>query len=611
MCGFLGQYSTNLSSKDSFLKVLNIAQHRGPDQQGYWSNEEIQLGFNRLAIQDLSGAGHQPMHSNSNNWVVVFNGEVYNHLELRKKTSHYSFKGHSDTETIVASLEKYGFEKTISELIGMFAIAAYNKQTNQLFIARDSVGIKPLFYCKSASNLWFASQFNQVVNGLGKSNVSLTKSGTREFLQFGYMQAPNTIYREVKQLEPGQYLEVSNNSIKLSYYKQWPAKGEPEIFDEDSVDSVNHFNELFSEVIYSQLQADVPLNSFLSSGIDSTLVSAFARNINKELKTFTIGLGGGESDERSVAKKYADLLDTDHYSEALDPNEFSNKLDDHFLKLGEPFADYSSIPTYFICKSARKNSTVMLSGDGGDELFWGYNRMSKFSQSYYYFKDSLGTRRLKKKLKITKPAASGAVYDFKGIDEMAWNVHSHIFNADKIVPQSSFYPETRELYRFKGNNQKEFRNWLRYNEFYGHMQRVLIKVDRMSMASSLEVRVPLLDQRIVDFAWQLKSSFGLIENHRLKPFLKDRLAEHLPQELINQKKKGFTFPLSSWLKNELKEEVLDLLHSDIYGQEYLDKEVWNQYIKMYYSEQRNISNEWGIWIMYSWQKWMQQMDSFK
>lgn len=610
MCGFLGQFSPQLVSKVDFLTNLAIANHRGPDQTGYWADANVQLGFNRLAIVDLSEAGHQPMQSNNGNWVVVFNGEIYNHLELREQFPNYNFRGHSDTETILASLEKLGFEHTIKSLIGMFAIAAYHKSNDVLYVARDSVGIKPFFYHSDPKDFWFASQFNQVIKGIGKHKVRLTPEGMRDFLQLGYMQAPNTIYANIKQLEPGQMATVDGKCIALKYFCTYPRDVVNSGVKDDSIEALEHFNQLFTKVSEDQLQADVPIATFLSSGIDSTLVNAYAKSLKSDLMAYTIGVGGSSSDERPVAEKYASHLGIHHLSESIESADLLLSLDDHFKKLGEPFADFSSIPTYLICKKARERSTVMLSGDGGDELFWGYHRLYKSTKNYNFFKESLILRRIKKKLKVFTKPFSGAIYDFKRADEMVENDHSHI--ALGLMPRlfKGFEKtkETTEIYSFQGKTQKEFRNWLRYNEFYAHMQRVLIKVDRMSMAHSLEVRVPLLDQRVVDFAWNLDSDFGLTDDKELKKFLKRALNQFIPKEVMNTKKMGFYVPIGKWLKTELKEEAKDLLLNEpIYGEEFIDRHIWNAYVNDFYNDGR-LGNEWGIWIMYCWQKWKLEMN---
>jgi asparagine synthase (glutamine-hydrolysing) len=225
--------------------------------------------------------------------------------------------------------------------------------------------------------------------------------------------------------------------------------------------------------------------------------------------------------------------------------------------------------------------------------------------NYPFFKDSLRLRRIKKKLKKFPKPASGAVYEFDKAEESVENAHSHILlgHFKKLMPSVDKTEETKTLYQFDGQGQKDFRSWIRYNEFYAHMQRVLIKVDRMSMAHSLEVRVPLLDQRIVDFAWHLDSDFGLTKKEELKKFLKRALSQHIPLDMMNQKKMGFYVPIGDWLKTTLKDDVQDLLlNKPIYGEEYLDRSVWNALVTAYYEGKGGIS-EWGIWIMYSWQKW--------
>lgn len=608
MCGFLGQYSPQQIHQSEFLANLAIAEHRGPDQRGYWQGGDIQLGFNRLAIVDLTEAGHQPMLCRSGDWAVVFNGEIYNHQELRKALASYPFRGHSDTETLVASLEAHGFEETVKKLIGMFAIAAWHKPTKTLYATRDSVGIKPFFYSATPQNLWFASQFDQVIKGLGKEKVSLYPEGMRDYMQFGYMQAPNTIYKQIKQLLPGEMMVVNADGLRLQRIISYPKTTITGPYKDTEEKALLAYNQLFSAVVKDQLQADVPVSTFLSSGIDSSLVTAFAHRHKKDLSAFTIGLSQANGDERPIAAQYARHLKVKHITRNIEHDELTSSLKDHFQKLGEPFADFSSIPTYLICRKARENSTVMLSGDGGDELFWGYDRMLNMTQSFPFFKDKLIVRRIKKKLKIFPKPEIGAIYEFENAENMVQNAHSHIplGQIANIFQSVKNTPETVGLYHFSGSNQQEFRDWLRYNEFYAHMQRVLIKVDRMSMAHSLEVRVPLLDQRIVQFAWSLASEFGLDKTVSKKAFSKKALAQFIPSEMMNKKKMGFYIPIGDWLKSSLKEDVQELLlNQPILGEEYIDRKAWNGYVNEFYSGSGN--NEWGIWIMYCWQKWAQHL----
>ncbi|MBO3699084.1 asparagine synthase (glutamine-hydrolyzing) [Roseivirga sp. E12] len=600
MCGFVGQYGPDLRTESFLRKVLSISNHRGPDQSGVWRDGYVQLGFNRLAIQDLTNAGDQPMISPANRYVLVFNGEIYNHLKLRKKLPGYSYRSHSDTETIAHALDSWGVNKTVEALEGMFALVAYNLEDHSLNMTRDFAGIKPLFYGQNQGSTWFASQFDQVVRGISKSNLDLRKEGMRDFLQLGYMQAPVTIYKQIYQVEPGQIIKISDGIIQKRFFHRWGAPENTELKEY----RVDNFLSLFGAEIKDQLIGDVPIASFFSSGIDSTLVTAKAREMSPDITAFTVGVSDAEINEADRAKKYAHHLDLNHVIGDFSSNDVLSINDDHFKKLGEPFADYSSLPTYMICKKGKGKATVMLSGDGGDELFWGYPRWNKFLKYYGLFKYPKLTRRAY--LKFRRAGGESLSHGpslFKNLDEWVLNGQSHNAHTlvDKLMPEVTLSAELRELYCFDGQSFEDFRAWLRWNEFYGHLQRVLTKVDRMSMAHSLEVRVPFLSKRIIDFAWSQSTSYGK-QHFENKVFLKQALKTYLPESLIQNKKLGFSIPLDSWLRNQLREETLDLLNKDsVYGEEFLDRSVWTEKVNDFYKSHGE--GDWGIWIMYAWQKW--------
>ncbi len=611
MCGFVGAFiNTNGLREELLLELSRMAEHRGPDDTGFWSDDEFKVAFNRLSIIELTTAGHQPMISSSGDWVIVFNGEIYNHLALRIKLPNFNYKGRSDTETIVWAIESWGVERTLKELNGMFAIAAYNKVEKTLWLARDFAGIKPLFYSTGTKNIWFASQFNQVIEGLGKKNVTLSKNGMRDFLQLGYMQSPETVYQEIKQVLPGEVIKI--NHLKKKTHKRFYELSKTGNL-ENNVQQNGHreFSELMNEVVGDQMLSDVMLGSFISSGIDSTLVAGFASRINKNIKTFTIGAKDYAGNETAKAGEYSKELNLEHKSQVITEKEILCAVDESIKFQSEPFGDYSSIPTFIITKYAKENSTVMLSGDGGDELFWGYPRWNTFIKHYESFKFTINIRRLQAFLmrKIGIKVVSGPT-TLETPGEWVLNSHSHISTRvmKKIMPEVENTGAVKDLYDFPyGPTKLEFRNWLRWNEFYAHLQRVLIKVDRMSMANSLEVRVPFLDKRIIEFAWNQNSSYGLTHFVN-KEFLKQQLSEFIPEVKINYKKLGFSVPIGKWLRGPLKPIVLEkLLDSEFYGKEYVNKHEIEKYVKDFYSG--NHESDWGIWILYTWQKWGDYMNS--
>jgi asparagine synthase (glutamine-hydrolysing) len=487
----------------------------------------------------------------------------------------------------------------------MFAIGAYNKLENCLFIARDSVGIKPLFYSQEKGSTWFASEFKQLVNANEVKHLSENRAAVRDMLQFGYMHAPNTIYHEIKQLLPGEYIKIlGQGENKHVRYKHLSKYHESEKYNDSEKEVITRFQDLFAKVIDDQTVADVPLNAFLSSGIDSTLVNAFLSSDRKKtISSFTFSAPGQKGDEGSKASEYSKYLGINNEQITLESGEHINFLDNIIERLGEPFSDTSTIPMYALCKASRLKSTVMLSGDGGDELFWGYDRMFRFSNDYPFFNGSIISRKIRRKIPVFKKPTGNAVFEYISPEEMVLNGQSNIFNnvMNDLMPDSSITNELKELYTFEGQNQKEFRNWIRYNEFYGHLQRVLVKVDRMSMANSLEVRVPILDQRIVDFAWSLDSQFGLNGKRELKPFLKKVLYNYISKDKLDLNKNGFFTPINSWLNNELKAEILDLVHSKEIYRGVLDSEYLIEFVKGYFDEKKHSDR--AIWSIYSFLKW--------
>ncbi len=612
MCGFIGAFgAVNSLSGETLFKIGRMAKHRGPDDTGFWADEHYKVLFNRLSIIELSEAGHQPMSVPSGNWVIVFNGEIYNHLDLRERLPKFNYRGTSDTETICHAVETWGFEKTITELNGMFAIAAYNQAEKTLSLARDFAGIKPIFYSIGTEHVWFSSQFNQVVEGIGKGKVNLCRSGMRDFLQLGYMQAPETIYREIKQVVPGEIVSFDFRKRKVhKRYYELPRFGHAN--GQASLNGHERFGHLMTNTVRDQLVSDVPVGCFISSGIDSALISGYASRSSKKIKTFTIGVDGDADDEREKAAEYSRAMRIDHLSTNISPDAILGAVDESIRLMGEPFGDCSSVPTYLITKSARKHNTVMLSGDGGDELFWGYPRWNTYLKNYGRFKLPRLVRRAQRYLSANR---DGNYAYGPGFMETPgeWVLNGQSYNnadiMDGLMPGSRNTFAVQNLYKFQfGPSQLEFRNWLRWNEFYGHLQKVLTKVDRMSMANSLEVRVPFLDRRIIEFAWNQESLYG--QSHFInKDFLKAQLENFVPPDLVNHDKIGFDVPIDQWLKGPMKSAVLDLLlGTKFYGNE-IDETALRSYVTAYFAG-KNV-NAGGVWILYSWQKWGEYMNAGK
>lgn len=614
MCGFLGEFSNNLNENSTFQRLLSLSQHRGPDAQAIWSdNKRCYLGFNRLAILDLSINGMQPLKSPSGRYVFVFNGEIYNYknLQLRYSISSSELRSGADSEIIAHLLDRIPFQTIVNELNGMFAIAVYDTLQHSITLVRDFSGIKPLFYGVDSVNktVVFASQFDQVFRHPNFFNsLSISHSGLYDFLALGYMQAPNTIFENIYQVQPGEIIHFTSNfTIEKKRYQHWSYTSKNLTRPETSVTTLRELDQLLSNTTADQLVADVPVGLFLSGGIDSPLIASYARYHKSDITAYTISVSNPQLNEAQLAGAYAKKLNIKHEVVHFSENELLNSIEDHFQRISEPLGDYSSLPTYLITKIARQSSTVMLSGDGGDELFWGYPR-------FYYYADHLKwffypswfrkpVSKLVRRIGLSNP--SYAVSAVNQIGDWILDMQSH----NKLRTLATFFDagyttETRNLYHLNGQieNEIDLLHWLRWNEFYAHLQRVLAKVDRMSMANSLEVRVPFLDKRIVEFAWTIYPE-PVKTNKEPKWILKKLLAQKVGWDNIDKEKRGFTVPVRSWLLGPLKNDVFDsVIHCEIFGDGILNATAIRRFISDFY-DQKNHINEWGVWIIYAFQKW--------
>lgn len=614
MCGFSGIVGKDIFSDSKLTSKFNelkeLSYKRGPDDQHSEFFDHCFLHFNRLSILDLSIQGRQPKRTPNQEWAMVFNGEVYNHLEIRQKLlPNTDYKSHSDSETILHAIEQWGFDACIQQLNGMFAIAAYHFPTNQLFLARDFVGIKPLYYGLFESKIGFSSQFDQTALLIqSQEALKINPEGMRDYIQLGYMHPPSTIYHNIFQVLPGEIIQFSIDG-KIEKRRYYLLEKDSKVqYDEDNLEQLES---ILHNSVQSQMLSDVPLGSFLSSGIDSTLVTGFASKINHNIKSFTCGMKDFEGDEREKAAEYSSILGVENIAEEISFDQLLDTIDQAIEAQTEPFGDFSSVPTYLITKVARKHNIVVLSGDGGDELFWGYPRWQRLVQYHSSFSLPILARRLIWKAKNIMGAKTPphGIFEFEKISDWVLNAHSlnNIHTMNSLMGKYSNSEGVKDIYQYsQQKDKKKFRNWLRWNEFYGHLQRVLVKVDRMSMANSIEVRVPFLDKNVIEYAWSLDSEFGISHN-TTKKNLKSLLLKFIPKEKINHKKLGFSAPIDEWLHGPLKEKVYDaLLNNPIYGSEYLNEVFLKQYVTDYFKGKNN--NSWGIWILYNWQVWGKKME---
>ena len=609
MCGFLCEFvyqEQHVTPRADFEALLALSKHRGPDATQVISTSSYQLGFNRLAVLDLSPNGNQPILSPSQRYHLVFNGEIYNYKALAATYDLKDLRSTSDTEVIVQLLDVLGVVATVKLLNGMFAMAIVDTQEAILYLTRDFAGVKPLFYGVSKQGLVAASQFNQVYkHPFFEPHLNLRKAIVKEYFGLGYMQAPNTIYEHIFQVSPGELVSITKTGVitkaSMQHYQSRPDLDIQTITETH----INEFNSLLESVVKKQLVSDVPLATFLSGGIDSPLVTALAHKSVPAIETFTVGLEDNRYDESKQAWEYGQHLGVSQHIESIGVDTLLGSINDHFKKLSEPFGDYSSIPTYVITKMARKKHTVMLSGDGGDELFFGYPRHLDVVQRCWIFKLPFAIRKLLTRLGIKLGWwQSWAPYHYKTMADWVMAKHLHVSKKelDRLIPHVSFSEELQLLYKLPQKTSKHhLLHWLRWNEFYAHLQRVLIKVDRMSMANSLEVRVPFLDKASIDFAWKLRPKF-FKSRFELKGLLKSVLGLHYPKAIINLKKQGFSVPMHDWLLHALKVDVeAAVFETPFYGAPDLDADAFRSYVRGFYEGKHR--EFWGVWHVYAWQKW--------
>lgn len=604
MCGFLGEFTFNKSdliSENSFSELLALSKHRGPDATEIVRKDNFQLGFNRLAILDVSANGNQPKCSPSKRYHIVFNGEIYNFKELINQYQLKNLMSNSDTEVIIHLLDILGVKETIKVLNGMFAIAIVDTQKEVLYLTRDFAGIKPLFYGVSDQGIVAASQFDQIFkHEWFNGSLQLRADTVKEYFGFGYMQAPNTIYKNIFQIVPGTLISYN---IKGDFKSEIICQFNSKLDASKAKKPIKELEKTLKQVVKRQMISDLPLATFLSGGIDSPIISSYAQKNSPSIEAFTLEVNDEKLNESEIAKDYAKHLKMAQQIISADEKDILNIIDEHFEAYSEPFGDYSSIPTYLITKEAKKQYTVMLSGDGGDELFLGYPRMLDVLRKRNWFKIPYLVRkslvRVTNKLKVTNTWTPF----IETFNDFIKSKHTQIPKEylDKMFAEIDYSKELNELYAISNNQTNlQLLHQLRHNEFYAHLQRVLIKVDRASMKNSLEVRVPLLDKDIITHAW---GKVNMLHSKRdLKKDLKKILALEIPESLINQKKMGFSVPLFNWLHNELKESVYKLIFdTSFYGENVINVVEVKQYVQDFYDGKHE--DTWGVWHIYAWQRW--------
>ena len=603
MCGIFGEFGFRVSHKSYFRKILSLSRSRGPDMEGYFSNRSIQFGFNRLSVLDTSVNGNQPMFSPSGRYLVICNGEIVNYKNLIRVSGlkKKALRSGSDVEVITHLFDLWGLSKTINSVRGMYALAVYDFKIKKLKLIRDPAGIKPL-YCARTSEGWlFASQYDQIFKHQWFAKVrEINPDALSEYLQLGYIPSPNALFKNSWLINPGEFYEIDKN---LNY-----KKGEfYKIMEDDLIDELNpltaeKLDNKLQSVLPDYINSDVPLGTFLSGGIDSPLITAILSKHNLDLKAYTVSSKHSGIDESVEAKNISNFLKISHHIEPFRTEYITQWIDSHFSAFSEPFSDYSSLPTFILCGLASQNYKVMLGGDGGDENFWGYPRFLSTMDYRHWFKFPVALRRSYAWMmrRITDKRISSGI-EIKSIGDWVFERQGPHFSKTvrKFIPDLNYTRSTGILYESPppGCDPEVLLRWLRRNEFYGHMQRRLLKVDRASMAHGLEVRLPFLDQEVINFMNGVIPSLGV--KHRVpKILLKTCLWKHLPKNLVLNQKQGFSINLNNLLRNELKQNVQGtLIDSKSIFDNHIDKGAVSNQTQNYMSNEHH--NGWSIWTLFS------------
>jgi len=550
--------------------MCDVIRHRGPDDEGTWVDEGVALGMRRLSIIDLS-TGHQPIHNEDRSVWIVFNGEIYNFRELRTELelAGHRFYTATDTEVIVHAYEQWG-QGAIGRLRGMFGLAIWDARSRTLLVARDRIGIKPMYYAQVSGRLYFGSELKSLLEAPDLPR-DLDANALDHYLSFLYTPRDGSIFKSVRKLPPGHLLTWTDGRIAVKQYWQLPVD---ETFHGSEEDAVQHLRGVLGDAVRSHLMSDVPLGAFLSGGIDSSLVVGLMSEFSSSrVKTFSIGFDEPAFDELEHARRVAVHFGTDHHEFVVKPDGVSilDKLVSHF---DEPFADSSAIPTWYVSEMSRRHVTVVLSGDGGDELFGGYERylphprvvaFDRYSPRALRRVAGIAAARLphctrgKNFLRHVGRDDRGRYLDairFFGADEKP-----ALLTVDVQRAIDALDPETPLARRFERFSQLPWPSqMMRFDAETYLPEDVLTKVDRMSMAHSIESRVPLLDNEVIDFASTLPASLK-IKNGRRKHVLKEVAATLLPRDILNRKKQGFGVPLGTWFRGNLRELFADTLLS--------------------------------------------------
>jgi asparagine synthase (glutamine-hydrolysing) len=643
MCGIAGIVDpAGRFDRGAVLATMSAAlAHRGPDDEGFWEHAGLGVGFahRRLSIVDLSAAGHQPMHSHSGRYVLLFNGEIYNHQALRRELEPLvrSFRGHSDTEVFLTAIEHWGLERTLQATVGMFAFALLDVADGRLHLVRDRPGKKPLYYGRIGGAFAFASELKAIA-GIPGFGGDIDRDALAAYFRHNYVPAPRSVYQGLRKLEAGTILtlEVGRRDLEGRAQRYWFA---PDVYRRvrgstritKFPEAVDELDRLLGDAVGLRMIADVPLGAFLSGGIDSSVVVALMqRQASAPTRTFTIGFEEAGFDEAAHARRIAAHLGTDHTELYLTAREARDVIPLLPTIFDEPFADSSQIPTYLVSRLAGRSVKVALSGDGGDEVFMGYERYRAVCSAWGRVRWMPGglRRRLGGILTRTSPAAldrwlrwvapllpsfgrarsvgealqkAGEVVGAPDREHFYRALVSHEKHPDRLVlgAREPTTPLTDPQFRIPGSSLVEHASLVDWAMYLP--DDILVKVDRASMAVSLEARAPILDHRVVEFAWSLPTEWKLHGTNG-KRILRAVAERYVPRELIERPKMGFGIPLRDWLRGPLRDWATDLLAPDsIRRAGLLDPVIVSRYLDEHLSGTQDWhARLWDILMLQAW-----------
>lgn len=568
MCGFVGCVHNepkviNSNIKENIKKMNTIITHRGPDDEGYFFDDHINFGFRRLSIIDIEN-GNQPLSYENERYWIIFNGEIYNYLELKKELidKGYKFTTDSDTEVIIALYSSIK-ERSVRKLRGMFAFVIWDKEEGTLFGARDHFGIKPFFYCEQDETTYFASEKKSILTAISEE---LDLHSLQHYLSFQYVPEPATLTKTIKKLPSGHYF-IKKPGGKMDIKKYWQPNFEPSYTEDSKL--IKEIQDALIDSVNMHMRSDVPVGSFLSGGIDSSFIVSIAKQINPKIKTFSVGFERDGYSEINVAEQTANALNVENISCIISPEEFLAELPKIIWHMDDPLADPAAVPLYFVAREARKQVKVALSGEGADELFGGYNiyREPQSLRMFSYIPSPL-KHVLKTISHFIPEGVKGKNFIERGVTpleeryignanmfdekEKKLLLVNYLNNLENEKVTSSIYSNSLGYDAITKMQNIDIHTWLKGD--------ILLKADKMSMANSLEVRVPFLDRHVFNIASKISSN-QKVRNGTTKYILRKAAEGIVPEHVWSRKKLGFPVPIRHWLKEEIYDWAVQLIHN--------------------------------------------------